>query len=231
MRHSYDYGFGLVDAESAVNLAIDWELKPTNEGKHVTSGMMTPRSTNTRYVSSITSEFMWSVSEDSHNANSIQELEHVTVYVDIDVPSKRRCLELVLEGPSGVESLLHSGEAVHSKETNLQWTFDTVRHWGESIYYRATEDKRAVIPSEREENVRKPRYPPSNSWFTNAEQHMKDPRDRMVDSGRWILRVKDLCYHEGDRNVDDEGEENHNRGVNQIGHMTMYHWKLDFFGE
>jgi hypothetical protein len=192
MRHSHDYGFGLVDAEAAVRLSQNWSLLRTNEANTVSTGMLAPTSTNTQSVSGDTKDFRWAVIKGSADATSIQGLEYVMVYVDIDTPRKRRCLDLRLIGPSGVESILHSSESLSANDKDVQWTFSTVRHWGERIYHDPNED-------------------------------VRDDRDGYLESGEWRLRVRNACInsHYSDRN----------QGVNHVGDITVYHWKIDFYGK
>jgi len=142
LSHSHDYGFGVADAEEAVKLALGWELKETNGGYHATSGTLKPHSSNTLEVSDSTRDYLWAIASESHDAQTIKGLEYVTVYVDMSIPCTRKCLDLSLIGPSGVTSQLHSGDAVSAEEKDLAWTFSTVRHWGERLYYTPELDVR-----------------------------------------------------------------------------------------
>lgn len=167
LKHSHDYGFGLVDAEKAVISSSTWELKKTNNGYNFSSGFILPTTSNSHVVNDYTKDFLWSVSPNYHgssNVFNIKKLEHVTLYVEIETPSTRQCLDLTLIGPSGVESLLHSGRETRSTDKRVEWTFSTVRHWGESIYYYQNEDKRT------------------------GEESTK-----LSNNGIWIVRIKDSC--------------------------------------
>ena len=205
--HSHDYGFGLVDADEAVSIALNWKLLSDNQPCHVTSRSIVPNARNTQIVSKTTKKYIWTISQDDHDANAIQSLEHVSVSVVLDVPNKRRCLDLTLIGPSGVESILHSSEAVHATETSLHWTFDTVRHWGEKLYHQGPFQRFFVV----KRNPLTPSY-----WFTRSSRGLTSR------NGTWTLRVRDVCY---------DGPDNQQQYPKKVGGMKLNEWRLDFYGE
>jgi subtilisin family serine protease len=123
--HSHDYGFGMADANAAVALALTWDhVGPLI---HVESGDVTCNVRNTDYTSNTVKKYVWRATGQS---DRISHLEHVLVNIDIHAPNGRGCMKLVLTGPTGVSSILQDRGA--GQETDIRWTYDTVRHWGES---------------------------------------------------------------------------------------------------
>ena len=117
---SHKYGFGAVDAGSAVVLAENW----TSSGVEINAsfGPFEPL-TDIEDGSGVWEEFNLSVPIDL-------SLESVDVYVDID-HTARGDLDIVLESPSGHQSWLaeqHNDDGNHYDD----WMFGTVQHWGES---------------------------------------------------------------------------------------------------
>ena len=117
---SHKYGFGAVDAGSAVSLAENW----TSSGveSNASFGPFTP-GTEIEDGTSTWTEFNLSVPVDL-------SLESVDVFVDIG-HSFRGNLDIVLESPSGHQSWLAEE---HNDDNNdyADWMFGTVQHWGES---------------------------------------------------------------------------------------------------
>ena len=123
--HSHDYGFGMADADAAVSLALTWDhVGPLI---HVESRDVACNVRNTDYVSNNVKQYVWRA---TGHSDRISHLEHVRVNVDIDAPNGRGCVKLILTGPTGVSSILQDRGA--GQETDIRWTYDTVRHWGES---------------------------------------------------------------------------------------------------
>ena len=118
---NHKYGAGLIDAAAAVALAQSWTLLP-------------PMSTMTK--SSVASS---AIPDDSATgttrtftptAPEYLRIETATVTVDITHPSRGQ-LEVELTSPSGTISRL-APLRPNDFGSDLQWTFSTVRHWGES---------------------------------------------------------------------------------------------------
>ena len=122
LSHSYDYGFGKVDAKAAVILAQNYSA--TNV-KHNLDLVFTKSPNST--IESVTTSSMSVL-----DASVISSAQHVVVYVNI-THSWRGDLSLSLTSPSGVMSELinfkpNDYEDLHSTET---WKFMTLRNWGE----------------------------------------------------------------------------------------------------
>jgi len=116
----HDFGSGLVDASAAVSLAQIWSPVPVGESTTVTRDNLSssiPENTATGV------ELTFTPSGDEIT------VEHATLLVDIDHTSRGN-LEIVLISPSGMESRLAESRT-DSNSNYDEWTFSTVRHWGE----------------------------------------------------------------------------------------------------
>ena len=117
---SHKYGFGAVDAGAAVSLAENWTS--SGEEANATFGPFTENLAIDNGPSSWT-EFNLSVPIDL-------SLESVDVIVDI-THSARGELDIVLESPSGHQSLLAEVHNDNNADYS-NWRFGTVQHWDES---------------------------------------------------------------------------------------------------
>ena len=116
---SHKYGFGVVDASAAVNLAAQWSLVESE--MNFSTGMQT---VNLGIPDNSGAPINLSV-----NITEPLHLESIDVYVDID-HTYRGDVELILTAPSGMQSILTEK---HSDANNdyADWRFSTVQHWGE----------------------------------------------------------------------------------------------------
>jgi subtilisin-like proprotein convertase family protein len=116
------YGFGLVNAETAVQKAISWtSVNPTSYipyKKQVDQPI--PDNTATGISSTI-----------NVNASTDYKIEHVEVVLNA-THEYRGQLEIALTSPSGVKSVLAESHA-DAGENYASWTFMTVQNWGEAI--------------------------------------------------------------------------------------------------
>jgi subtilisin-like proprotein convertase family protein len=116
----HHHGAGLVDASSAVSLAEAWyNLGPRNTVSSTQSGLSIPIPDN--QAEGIITSF--AIAEDLR-------VEHVTVCLDA-THSNHRQLEITLTSPSGMVSRLGTAASGKSGEPLNNWTFSSVRHWGE----------------------------------------------------------------------------------------------------
>lgn len=117
------YGYGLVDASAAVNLAENWE----NVGSEVSVNIG-------RVVvdSYITDDNNAGVTSEIFVHQSIN-LETIEVSVKID-HSNRGDLNLFLESPNGIISELVRENNADLEENYNNWTFTTVAHWDENSF-------------------------------------------------------------------------------------------------
>jgi subtilisin-like proprotein convertase family protein len=116
----HDFGAGLVDAAKAVEMASDWQnLPPTAETIVAANATVSPIPDN--QPTGITREFV---------VDTARRVEHVTVTVDLLHARRGQC-SISLISPSGMISELaprRNDRRAHFRN----WTFSSVRHWGES---------------------------------------------------------------------------------------------------
>jgi subtilisin-like proprotein convertase family protein/subtilisin family serine protease len=125
LKHHHSYGGGLVNAQAAVALAQTW----------TSLGVLNEVSRNWTW----TSPFLEipdnkaggvPVVFDFQNITPMR-VEHVTITVDIR-HRHRGDLQITLKSPGGVISTLATKEMRDDGDDYLNWTFSSVRHWGES---------------------------------------------------------------------------------------------------
>ena len=117
--HSYQYGFGVVDAAAAVAAARTW----TNYGQEaVLTAMASPGLGIADDGAAVSSTI-------SAAADADFEVEAVVVVLTVEHPN-RGDLRIILER-GGVESLL-APESDEEGDGYDDWKYTTLRHWGES---------------------------------------------------------------------------------------------------
>ncbi|MGF1656510.1 MAG: S8 family serine peptidase [Verrucomicrobiales bacterium] len=119
---NHKFGAGIINAAAAVGMAESWTQLPTQTSFTSTqSGLSVGIPDNS--ANGITRSF---------NFSSAQNLrvEHVTVTVNIN-HQKRGDLAITLTAPSGVQSRLAEKRS-DGNSNYSNWTFMTVRNWGES---------------------------------------------------------------------------------------------------
>ena len=116
-----DFGAGLIDASAAVNLSASWVNLPAQSS--VTS-------TQSALNSPIPENNSTGVTRSFDLSSSNLRVEHVTLKLSANHTSRGN-LEVTLSSPGGMSSKLAE---VHSDATDnyANWTFSTVRNWGES---------------------------------------------------------------------------------------------------
>ena len=117
----HDFGAGLIDAQTAVTMAATWTNLATQKTTAVTATGL-PLSVPDNSAAGVTRSFTV--------GGGNQRVEHVTVRLNINHTSRGN-LEISLTSPSGMVSRLTE---VHtdSNDNFANWTFSSVRHWGES---------------------------------------------------------------------------------------------------
>ena len=117
--HSYQYGFGIIDAAAAVAAARTW----TNYGQEaVLTAMASPGLGIADDGAAVSSTI-------SAAADADFEVEAVVVVLTVEHPN-RGDLRIILER-GGVESLL-APESDEEGDGYDDWKYTTLRHWGES---------------------------------------------------------------------------------------------------
>ncbi|MFZ4765885.1 MAG: S8 family serine peptidase, partial [Roseimicrobium sp.] len=119
---NHDYGAGLINAQAAVNLVSTWtNLGPQISYQDAETGLAHAIPDNG------TSDITHTVTVPGTVA---MRVEHATVHVSA-THGRRGDLEITLTSPQGTSSKLFAAHAADSK-LDLDWTFSSVRHWGES---------------------------------------------------------------------------------------------------
>ena len=128
--YSHHYGFGVVDAKAAVDLAENWTNLPsmkTAKGESGRVNLAIPDTSTTGEPSSMTS----SITMDSY-VEFVEFVEFVEVNVDFTHDSYRD-LELELVSPSGAVSILSVPRAQYKDfEWEGSFRFGSARHLGEA---------------------------------------------------------------------------------------------------
>jgi len=117
---NHKYGFGAIDATSAVNLAKNWQtVAPQKQfvGPLINVNRPIPDNNAVGVSSSFT-------------LTQNYRLEHVEVVFNATHPY-RGDLEVVLTAPSGTKSVLSTQHFEDDGDNYSNWVFSTVRHWGE----------------------------------------------------------------------------------------------------
>ena len=116
------YGFGMVNAEAAVNTAKSWtSVNPSSFIPYKNQvDQAIPDNTPTGITSTI-----------NVNASTDYKIEHVEVVLNA-THEYRGQLEITLTSPSGTKSVLAEAHA-DAGENYASWTFMTVQNWGEAI--------------------------------------------------------------------------------------------------
>ncbi|XP_066228754.1 proprotein convertase subtilisin/kexin type 7 isoform X1 [Saccopteryx leptura] len=125
--HSHQHGFGLLNAWRLVNAAKIWTSVP------YLASYVSPILTENKAIplSPRSLEVLWNVSRMDLQMSGLKTLEHVAVTVSITHP-RRGSLELKLFCPSGMMSLIGAPRSMDSDPNGFNdWTFSTVRCWGE----------------------------------------------------------------------------------------------------
>ncbi|KAM8769614.1 proprotein convertase subtilisin/kexin type 7 isoform 1-T2 [Acanthopagrus schlegelii] len=125
--HSHQHGFGLLNAWRLVNAAKVWESVPFLVSYQ--SSVIKEEASISTYPDELIRT--WKVSAADLKRSGMETLEHVAVTVTITHPCRGN-LEIVLVCPSGMTSIIGARRAIDRDPAGYQdWTFSTVRCWGE----------------------------------------------------------------------------------------------------
>uniref|UniRef100_A0AAA9TJ95 Proprotein convertase subtilisin/kexin type 7 n=1 Tax=Bos taurus TaxID=9913 RepID=A0AAA9TJ95_BOVIN len=125
--HSHQHGFGLLNAWRLVNAAKIWTSVP------YLASYVSPVLKENKAIplSARPLEVLWNVSRMDLDMSGLKTLEHVAVTISITHP-RRGSLEVKLFCPSGMMSLIGAPRSLDSDPNGFNdWTFSTVRCWGE----------------------------------------------------------------------------------------------------
>ncbi|MFO1485455.1 MAG: S8 family serine peptidase [Verrucomicrobiaceae bacterium] len=120
LSFNHKYGAGLIDAAAAVALAQQWTNLPA---------MSTTQVAQTGIGASIPDNSSTGVTRTLNFSTANFRVEHVAVTVNA-THAARGDLEVTLTSPSGMTSKL--AQSYSDGTDNLDWTYTSVRHWGES---------------------------------------------------------------------------------------------------
>ncbi|XP_078102801.1 proprotein convertase subtilisin/kexin type 7 [Sander vitreus] len=127
-HHSHQHGFGLLNAWRLVNAAKVWESVPflvSYQSPVIKEEVPIPT-----YPDELI--HIWKVSAADLRQSGMETLEHVAVTITITHPCRGN-VEIVLVCPSGMTSVIGARRAIDRDPAGYQdWTFSTVRCWGES---------------------------------------------------------------------------------------------------
>ena len=121
LHYSADYGFGAVDAFTAVRLAETWNMQSTS------ANMMTVNSATDHANLAITTAMQQSTITVAQNINT----EHVEVNLNL-TDTNLSGLTVTLIAPSGTHSLLIDHPAAGTDTNTIQFQTLTVADWGEA---------------------------------------------------------------------------------------------------
>ncbi|XP_053222261.1 proprotein convertase subtilisin/kexin type 7 isoform X1 [Podarcis raffonei] len=127
LSHSHQHGFGLLNAWRLVNAAKIWESVP------YLASYVSPilKESKTIPMAPQQLEVTWNVTEADLELSGMRTLEHVAVTVTITHP-RRGNLDIRLLCPSGMKSWIGTPRSMDSDPSGFaDWTFSTVRCWGE----------------------------------------------------------------------------------------------------
>jgi len=151
LNFNHDYGAGLVDAAAAVQAARDRgtgntipdedprlpvneflaeNVQPLSKSFFFNRGNTDP-SQQTGFIPDFdpNAPQSYNLSFDFSNEENI-DVEHVELNMTA-LTQNRSDLEVVLISPSGTQSLLHVSDTNHKEQGISDWTFTTLRNWGE----------------------------------------------------------------------------------------------------
>ena len=118
---NHNYGAGLIDATAAVNLAASWVNRPARVAPIVSSQTALSVAIPDGNPTGVNRSFV---------VTSNIRVEQVTVKVNI-AHSYRGDIAVTLTSPSGMTSKLAELRPEDSDDNFSNWTFSSVRHWGE----------------------------------------------------------------------------------------------------
>lgn len=142
VKHHESYGGGLIHAPSAVQMARDWPSLGSmvsiskSESAPVTTSSLSGSAKNTTLIlGPLPEETKASIKSTRLNLDfsslTAIRVEHVTVRINA-THNRRGDLTIKLVSPSGTVSTLASYSKRDTGANYADWTFSTVRHWGES---------------------------------------------------------------------------------------------------
>ncbi|SKA98172.1 Immunoglobulin I-set domain-containing protein [Prosthecobacter debontii] len=165
IKHHHSFGGGLVNAAAAVSLAEQWpslgEMVSIQQTEAAVSGSSAPADRSaSRAIQPMAGTPIYLPEETKPSTktkvsrlnvdfseNTALRVENVTVTVDA-THSRKGDLTLKLISPSGTVSVLASATSRDTGANYSNWTFSSIRHWGES-----SRGVWAVVTTEKDDDV------------------------------------------------------------------------------
>lgn len=128
---NHKYGFGVIDAEAATNAAVAWNSVSALQRFNVEAEGVNQDIPDADIVGT---QFTINVPAENDDVSLEQfSIEHVQLTLETS-HQRSRDLDIRLTSPDGTESVLaESSRSVNSATFELNWVFDSVRHWGEGV--------------------------------------------------------------------------------------------------
>jgi subtilisin-like proprotein convertase family protein len=136
---NHSFGFGVVDAKEAVNLALNWKNLPPSRNISIEKvvDVLIPDNDSSGVASAI-------------SINESLTTEFVDIYFDAPNHPKVGDLEITLVSPAGTKSILSE---LHNQTLGVfrynNWRFGSLRHLGE----KSKGDWRLIVKDKRQDNV------------------------------------------------------------------------------
>lgn len=169
--HSYDFGFGLVNASAAVNMAKTWH--PVKRRSLVSSGVLDEEGGITIGAGQM-GIFSWQAPQNTPRMS----IEHVELSLVAHTPNGHGFVGVQLCSPHGTCSILQNSNP--GRDRSISWTYMTVRNWGEDVI-----DRRPTRNS----------APVSSAFSTTRTV---GPKQSYVGPNQWTLTVANLNNRRSD---------------------------------
>nr|WBW70068.1 venom protein [Lampona murina] len=128
LMYNSRFGFGLINAELMVKMALNWTLVPEKTSCNVNATTRLPLPISSKAAKEV--HVIFQSSDD--NGCGIRHLEHVEVTLDVEY-NHRGALDIFLFSPSGTVSMILSRRERDSSAVGFRnWTFLSVHFWGEN---------------------------------------------------------------------------------------------------
>lgn len=135
--HSMSLGFGVPDVTQATVLAIQWGrtqgMETKSSYKEESSDWIRPSGTRGEIRPGSDKLFTWNYTSPHTDPSLSLRLEHVHVTIVAETPMGHGYMGATLCSPSQVCSVLMAHS--NGRQKSVQWTFQTLRHWDENVFY------------------------------------------------------------------------------------------------
>ncbi|ODQ52302.1 hypothetical protein SAICODRAFT_58465 [Saitoella complicata NRRL Y-17804] len=130
--YNHKYGYGKLDAWAIVERAKEWEVVKPQAWHNISYVEVNEPIPNNQGAQGEAVRSVVTITKDDLKKSNLERVEHITVTVNID-HQRRGDISVDLVGPRGhVSKLAVARRNDNSAEGIRDWTFMTVKHWGES---------------------------------------------------------------------------------------------------